>query len=125
VRRHLFPQIFRFAALSTFIAGAFVVAVSSSLASDVPVTTDDGGTLLTPAGCKGALLALYPGTPAPFFSHDDTPFQRGVYVTAIKDFAVCSMGCRIQVTGLPQTLNAYIYAANGTTRGALVFCRDE
>jgi len=136
MRRPSLPRIFRFALLSTFIVCSYVVAAASSVASDaaivgtpagraprdaaVPVVTDVDGAPLTPAGCNGSLLVLTPGTPAPSISSDNTPFQRGVYVTAIKDFTVCSLGCKIQVTGQSHTLFAYIYAANGTTRGSLV-----
>jgi hypothetical protein len=38
----------------------------------------------------------------------------------MQDFTVCSIGCKVQVSHLPHTLSAYIYEANGTTRGALV-----
>jgi len=107
MRRPSLRRIFRFGLLSTLIASACVVAASSSLASDA-------------AGCKGSLLLLGPATPPDAVSHDDAPFQRGVYVTAIKDFTVCSLGCKVQVLTTQRTLNAYIYAANGTTRGALL-----
>lgn len=100
-------RIFRFALFSTLIACSCVVTASPGLASDA-------------AGCKGSLLLLAPSTPPSAVSQDATPFQRGVYVTAIKDFTICSMGCKIQDLTTQHTLNAYIYAANGTTRGALL-----
>jgi len=114
MRRPLLPRIFPSLRLTTFIVCTYAIAASSTLASDV-----DGG-LLTPAGCKGSLLVLAPSTPAPVMSSDNTPQQRGIFVTAIEDFTVCSLGCKIQISGLPKTLFAYIYAANGTTRGALL-----
>jgi hypothetical protein len=45
--------------------------------------------------------------------------ERGVYVSAIKDFEVCSVGMLADLE-VPQTITARIYEANGVTRGALV-----
>lgn len=103
MRRPSLPRIFGFVLVSTLIVCSHVVAAPS-----------------TPAGCKGSLLVLTPGTPPNSLASDPVPSQRGVYVTAIKDFTVCSLGCKLQVNTMPHTLNAYIYAANGTTRGALL-----
>lgn len=122
MRRPLLPRTVRSHRLSTFIVCTYAVAASSALASDaaMPAVADVDGAHTTPAACKGSLLVLAPSTPAPVMSSDNTPQQRGIFVTAIEDFTVCSLGCKIQISGLPKTLFAYIYAANGTTRGALL-----
>lgn len=73
-----------------------------------------------PGDCDGASLALTPPTPPTDFGADGATNERGVYVTAIKDFELCAIGYKLQHATLPQTLTARVYAANGTTRGALL-----
>lgn len=69
-------------------------------------------------GCSGAVVNLAPSTPPTNVASDDGQ-NRGVFVTALKDFNLCSIG--IEGDFVPgETLNAYVYAANGTTRGALL-----
>ena len=70
--------------------------------------------------CAGSILSLIPNPTPDVFGADVVQFERGVYVTAIKDFRVCSMGYKLQLSSLPRTLTARIYAADGTTRGALL-----
>jgi hypothetical protein len=70
--------------------------------------------------CEGAQLALIPSIPPPNFGADGVAVERGEYVTAIKDFDLCAVGYKLDFATLPQTLTARIYAANGTTRGALL-----
>lgn len=45
--------------------------------------------------------------------------ERGFYCTAMQDFQLCAIAMKIDAY-LPQTLTARVYAANGTTRGALL-----
>jgi Secretion system C-terminal sorting domain len=69
--------------------------------------------------CLGAKLNLSPpvGPPtAPGLSTQDV----GVFVTAIEEVTVCSVGFTADLQALPQLAYARIYAANGTTRGALL-----
>jgi hypothetical protein len=68
--------------------------------------------------CPGAVLDLIPDT-APGATAPDDNQQRGVYITAIKDFEVCALGMELDLE-LPQTLTARIYSADGTTRGSLL-----
>ena len=70
--------------------------------------------------CEGAKLSLVPPVPPPNFGADGVVFERGEYVTAIKDFQLCTVGYKLDLATLPQTLTARIYAATGTTRGALL-----
>jgi hypothetical protein len=70
--------------------------------------------------CDGDKLELFPSTPFDVFGADVSTLERGVYVTAEKDIVLCSVGYKMQLPSLPQTLEARIYAANGTTRGALL-----
>lgn len=58
--------------------------------------------------------------------HPDTPMTvpddnqtRGMYVTALSTYRVCSLGWKADLV-VPQTLTARIYEASGTTRGALI-----
>jgi hypothetical protein len=68
--------------------------------------------------CPGSIVDLTPASPPTNIAGDDNQ-ERGVYVTAIKDFEVCAVGWKADLV-LPQTLTARIYEASGTTRGALV-----
>ena len=69
-------------------------------------------------GCNGAVVDLAANVPPPNVAGDDNQ-NRGVFVTALKDFNLCSIGFEGDfVPG--QTLNAWVYAASGTTRGALL-----
>jgi hypothetical protein len=43
-----------------------------------------------------------------------------VYVTAIEDFELCAIGYKLDVATLPAILEARVYAATGSTRGALL-----
>jgi hypothetical protein len=70
--------------------------------------------------CDGSSLALTPDTPPDNFAADVATIERGVYITAIKDFELCSVAYKLQLSGLPRTLTAKLYAANGVTRGALL-----
>ncbi|HEU4929199.1 MAG TPA: hypothetical protein VFU38_05165, partial [Candidatus Krumholzibacteria bacterium] len=74
----------------------------------------------TDLSCKGSNLVLTPTTPPTNFGADAATFERGVYVTAIKNFNLCAVGYKMDLPTLPQTLEARVYAANGTTRGALL-----
>ncbi|MFH1755857.1 MAG: T9SS type A sorting domain-containing protein [Candidatus Latescibacterota bacterium] len=69
-------------------------------------------------GCTGAVLDLIPNA-TPDDTTDENSQERGVYITAIKDFEVCALGME-QDLALPQTLTARIYSADGTTRGPLL-----
>jgi hypothetical protein len=69
--------------------------------------------------CPGSVVNLIPDIPPHNLNAVTGPQDRGVYVTAIKDFEVCAVGWEADLT-LPQTITARIYAANGTTRGALL-----
>jgi len=73
--------------------------------------------LLTPASCKGSLLALTPSTPPPNFGADAVPHERGVFITAMEDFEICNIGYKLDLV-VVTNLTVRIYAANGTTRGA-------
>gem|GEM_PF-2649348 len=78
-------------------------------------------TVGTPGDCDGSKIALYPSTPPDFNSTNSVSQSRGLYVTAMKDFSICSVGFDADFTpALPVTVTASIYEANGTTRGALV-----
>ncbi|HEX6791759.1 MAG TPA: T9SS type A sorting domain-containing protein, partial [Candidatus Krumholzibacteria bacterium] len=69
-------------------------------------------------GCNGAVVDLTPPTGPLNISNNDAQ-ERGVFVTALKDFTMCSFGMEGDfVPG--QTLTARVYAATGTTRGALL-----
>jgi hypothetical protein len=87
---------------------------------EISPAANTAATLLTPPACNGSLLDLTPGTPAPNFTNASEDIQRGVIVSVRKDFQVCSMGIKMQVSGLPQTLWGYVYEVNYVTRGALV-----
>lgn len=71
--------------------------------------------------CPGAVLDVRtPQTAAINMSGFSSNIQeRGFYCTAIQDFQLCAIAMEIDAD-LPQTLTARIYAANGTTRGALL-----
>ncbi len=68
--------------------------------------------------CPGQIADLIPNTPPDYTSLSDDQ-DRGVYVTALKDFDVCAIGIEVDLE-LPQVINVQIYAADGTTRGALL-----
>jgi len=71
----------------------------------------------TEGACPGTSVWLGPGEPvASSFGVNE---ERGAYVSAIKDFEVCSVGL-LAALGIPQTVTARIYEADGTVRGALV-----
>jgi hypothetical protein len=70
-------------------------------------------------GCDGAKvdLASADGTYTPNAGDDSQ--DRGVFVTALKDFTLCSVG--IEGDFIPgETFTAKVYAATGTSRGALL-----
>jgi hypothetical protein len=69
--------------------------------------------------CEGSIVNLTPDIPPHSVDVPSNNENRGVYITAIKDFRLCAIGWEAEL-GLPQTLTARIYEANGTTRGALV-----
>jgi len=72
-------------------------------------------------GCNGAVVDLTSptGTKNLAGGPPDSNQERGAFITAMKDFTVCSLGMEGDfVPG--QTLIARIYAASGTTRGALL-----
>jgi hypothetical protein len=69
-------------------------------------------------GCPGAVLNLIPDTPPDATAPDDGQ-QRGVYITAIKDFEICAIGMEQDLV-VPQTITARLYSADGTTRTALL-----
>lgn len=69
-------------------------------------------------GCNAAVVDMTPPT-GPLAQAPDDNQERGIYVTALKDFNVCSLG--MEGNFVPgQTLTARIYAANGVARGALL-----
>src|SRR5262249_2881332 len=92
----------------------------SSSSTDAPTSPAANGALLTPPSCKGLSLQLVPHTAPLNFTSDVTTIERGEYITCIRQINVCSLGFKMQATSSPQTLNAYIYNANGTTRGSLL-----
>lgn len=69
--------------------------------------------------CNGSIVDLAPGVPFDHLNASDNNQERGAYITALQDFQVCSIGVEMDLA-VPQTLTARIYAANGTTRGALL-----
>jgi hypothetical protein len=70
--------------------------------------------------CPGSIVRMTPpGVPPDVTSTTTTTQQRGIYITALKDFEVCALGFEATYA-LPQTLTARIYEASGVTRGALV-----
>jgi hypothetical protein len=69
--------------------------------------------------CPGSIVELTPGTPPDNVDASSSYENRGLYITAIKDFEVCAIGWQAELS-LPQTLTARIYEANGLTRGALL-----
>jgi hypothetical protein len=70
-------------------------------------------------GCNAAVVDLTPPTGTVGSAINEGNEERGAFVTALKDFSVCSLG--IEGDFVPgQTLTANIYAANGTARGALL-----
>ncbi|NIM65324.1 MAG: T9SS type A sorting domain-containing protein [Candidatus Latescibacteria bacterium] len=69
--------------------------------------------------CPGAIVDLAPDAQPTNFGPDVGTYERGVYITAMKDFEVCAIGWKL-VADRPQTLTANIYEAIGTTRGPLV-----
>lgn len=75
-------------------------------------------TISTNWECAGAYSHLVPPAMASDAGTDDNQ-ERGVYVTALQDYEICAVGFTASLD-LPQTLTARIYAANGTTRGALL-----
>jgi Secretion system C-terminal sorting domain len=70
--------------------------------------------------CNGSELSLIPpGAPGgPYVDAYDV--DRGVFVTAIKDFDLCAVGYKMDLATLPAILEARVYAATGSTRGALL-----
>jgi hypothetical protein len=62
--------------------------------------------------------AEYGGTPEPDGGVGDG--DRGVFITALNTFTIGSMGIEANLTTANLTLVAKVYAANGTTRGALL-----
>jgi hypothetical protein len=68
--------------------------------------------------CPASYLSLAPEGVVPTTT-SATFEERGVYITAIKDFEICALGMNIQLA-LPQEVVARIYEAEGVTRGALV-----
>jgi hypothetical protein len=84
-------------------------------------TTNSRATRLTIAvsgDCAAAHEELGPRT-IPEYTGTDDGQERGVYVTALQDFEICAVGFQADLD-MPQTITARIYAANGTTRGALL-----
>jgi hypothetical protein len=75
-------------------------------------------TISTNWECAGAYSHLVPPAMAGYAGTNDNQ-ERGVYVTALQDYEICAVGFTGDID-LPQTLTARIYAANGTTRGALL-----
>jgi hypothetical protein len=69
--------------------------------------------------CPGSIVDLRPEGPPDVVDQLSSGESRGVYITAIKDFEVCAVAMEAEFQR-PQTLTARIYAANGTTRGALL-----
>ena len=68
--------------------------------------------------CNGSELSLgYDNAPTETASDDNQ--DRGVYVTAMKDFDICAVGVKMDLE-LPQVITARIYASSGSTRGALL-----
>ena len=70
--------------------------------------------------CLGARLVLSPPAAGPPTAPGLPTQDVGVFVTAIEDVTVCSVGFTADLQALPQTAYARIYAANGNTRGALL-----
>ena len=72
----------------------------------------------TTDGCSGSVLDL--AAPSGVLNSSDNDFQeRGVYVSVLKNFRLCSIGMEGEfIPG--ETLTANIYAANGNLRGALL-----
>lgn len=72
--------------------------------------------------CPGSMIDLaHPSGPPPNSAGGalNSNQERGIFVTAIKDFELC--GIAMQVEHFPnETIQAYVYEATGTTRGNLV-----
>ncbi|HET6349398.1 MAG TPA: T9SS type A sorting domain-containing protein [Candidatus Krumholzibacteria bacterium] len=82
---------------------------------------DEIGWTLQPkltAGCDGSTVDMAPPTGA-VNSAPDINQERGVYVTALKDFNLCSVGMEGEFI-VGENITARVYAATGTTRGALL-----
>ncbi|HKW12960.1 MAG TPA: T9SS type A sorting domain-containing protein, partial [Candidatus Krumholzibacteria bacterium] len=70
-------------------------------------------------GCNAAVVDLIPPNGTITNQIGESNEERGAYITALKDFTVCSLG--VEGDFVPgQTLTANIYAATGTARGALL-----
>jgi hypothetical protein len=100
-------------------AGNYRVAVSNPFGS---VTSTAAGLTVYPALNSLTLTPPNPvefgGTPEPDGGVGDG--DRGVFITALNTFTIGSMGIEANLTAANLTLVAKIYAANGTTRGALL-----
>jgi hypothetical protein len=70
-------------------------------------------------GCNASVLDLASPTGTVDPGTVDNNQERGVYISALKDFSVCSLGFDADLQP-GQTITARIYAATGTTRGALL-----
>lgn len=76
------------------------------------VAADEGG-------CPGAIVDLTPDNSPTNTAVINNADERGVFVTALKDFELCAIGMEIDIVP-PRTMTARVYEANGTTRGALI-----
>lgn len=75
-------------------------------------------TVRTGAECPSALLYLFPGGTFPSYaSVPDT--EPGVFITAIENIDICGVGIGLN-SSTPGAVFAYVYAANGTTRGGML-----
>ena len=71
-------------------------------------------------GCDGAALNLAAtGATNTGGGNPDSFQERGTFITALKDFTLCSLG--VEANLIPgENITANVYAANGTARGALL-----
>lgn len=85
-------------------------------AASVPVTLAVG----LDASCPGTQLTLGPQVLPTGGSVDPASTDLGVFVTAMRDVHICAIGIEAGLS-VPQSVTANVYAAAGTTRGALAY----
>jgi hypothetical protein len=69
--------------------------------------------------CPGSIVEMHPDRIVDYINASSPAAERGMFVTAIKDFELCAIRWEANIN-VPQSLYANIYAADGNTRGALL-----
>jgi hypothetical protein len=93
------------------LANCYAVGAGARRATNIMVVGD--------GECSGSIVSLPPDYPPDNLNASSYYDERGIYVTAIKNFEICAIGWEASLE-VPQTLRARIYAADGVTRGALL-----